>query len=604
MIKTRAEIDPADKWKVEDLYTHMDQWNSDFIQLFESESAPHWPSLTYYQGRLGEGVSTLKEAVEKMLSLHRKLATLYTYAHLRHDEDLADDTHKTAFNRISMAYHQFEQETSWFQPELLALSESAIQSYLDSEELSGYRHYLESLVRLKPHTLSKNEEAILAQASQALMTPYKTFCAINDTDFKFPDVADEQGKLHPLTHGQYTVFIRSRDRMLRKNTFETYHENYQSYQNTLAEVLSGQVSADVFKAECRHYDSALAAALSQYNIPKSVYTTLIQTVSGRLKSLHRYFKLKKQILNYDAFHVYDLSAPITENVEIKMPFDEAVEHIVASVAPLGSEYQNRLRKGLVEQRWVDRYENTNKRSGAYSSGCYDSQPYILMNYKGELRDVFTLAHEAGHSMHSALSKETQPYHYADYSIFLAEVASTFNEELLMRHLLKERSDPQEQIYLIHQKLEDIRGTLFRQTMFAEFEMKIHELIEKKTPLTPNQLTELYRDLSIKYFGPEVRLDDVGMAEWGRIPHFYYNFYVYQYATGISAALALCNLVTGGGDEERERYLDYLKAGSSAYPIDILRRAGVDMTRPEPVESALQTFDTLVDKLGDVFKLAK
>ena len=596
MIKTRTEVDPKHTWNVQTLCPSLQAWSDSFMSLFESNSSPHWPSLAAFSGRLGEGETVVKQALDEMMKVHRELTSLYTYAHLRHDEDLADDAHKTAFSRITMAYHQFQQETSWFEPELLSLPDETIESYLQSDALAEYRHYLDSIIRLKPHTLSKKEEAILAHANQSLMFPYKTFCAINDTDFKFPNVQDDKGESHPLTHGQYSVYLRSRDRTLRKNTFDTYHSQFYKYENTMAEILGGQVTNDVFKAQCRQYTNALEAALKQYNIPSTVYTTLIDTVSRHLGSLHRYISLKKKILGLESIHLYDLSAPITKDIEIKMPFDEAVDHIVESTAPLGQDYQETLRKGLTQERWVDRYENVNKRSGAYSSGCYDSLPYILMNYKDEIRDVFTLAHEAGHSMHSTYSKQTQPYHYADYAIFVAEVASTFNEELLMRHLLKQRTDKEEQIFLIHQKLEDIRGTLFRQTMFAEFELRIHSLIEEQTPLTPHLLSTEYQLLSQKYFGPETVLDDVGMAEWARIPHFYYNFYVYQYATGISAALALCNRVANGGLEEQEGYLNFLKSGSSAYPIDILRVAGVDMATPQPVESALQTFDSLLDQL--------
>jgi len=599
MIKTRSEINPKDTWNVDTLCSDLNTWNETFVKLFESDRSPHWPSLAVYAGRLGEGEEVLKAALEAMMKVHRNMTKLYTYAHLRHDEDLSHDEHKTAYSRITMAYHQFQQETSWFEPELLSLPEETLEEYLHSETLADYRHYLDSIARLKPHTLSQKEEAILAQANQALMFPHRSFCAINDTDFKFPDVQDSQGQSRPLTHGQYGVYIRDPDRTLRKHAFENYHGQYRKYENTLAEILAGQVSGNVFKAKCRRYQNALEAALMQYNIPVKVYTTLIETVGRHVNSLHRYMSAKKKILKLDSLRLYDVSAPVTEDIDFKMPFEEAVDHIVSSTAPLGSEYQQTLRKGLVQERWVDRYENMNKRSGAYSSGCYDSFPFILMNYKEEMRDVFTLAHEAGHSMHSAYSKQFQPYHYSDYAIFVAEVASTFNEELLMRHLLKERANREEQIFLIHQKLEDIRGTLFRQTMFAEFEMRIHALIENQTPLTPKILTTEYRLLSEKYFGSALDLDDVGMAEWARIPHFYYNFYVYQYATGLSAALALCNRVINEGPEAKERYLGFLKSGSSDYPIDILKAAGVDMTTPQPIESALQTFDSLVDQLEDL-----
>ncbi|NGX58533.1 MAG: Oligoendopeptidase F, plasmid [Chlamydiae bacterium] len=596
MIKTRSEIGSENAWNVEALFSDLQTWNREFVSVFESETAPHWPTIHALVGRLVESDLILKTALEEMMNVHRKLAALYTYAHLRHDEDLAHNDHKASFARITTALHQFQQETSWFEPELLALPDEKIEQYLNSPQLKEYRHYLESIIRLKPHTLSKKEEAILAQVDQSLMLPYKTFCAINDTDFKFGNVQDSHGQSHPLTHGQYMVYLKHTDRTLRQNTFETYHAKFKEYQNTLAEVLVGQVQNDVFKSRCRQYSSTLEASLKRNNIPTSVYQTLIDTVNGRLSSLHRYLGLKKKVLGLDSLHLYDLSAPITPDVDIRMSFDEAVQHIVDSTSVLGSEYQETLAKGLNEQRWVDRYENENKRSGAYSSGCYDSMPYILMNYKGLLRDVFTLAHEAGHSMHSTYSKQFQPYHYGDYSIFVAEVASTFNEELLMQHLLKTRTDKKEQIFLIHQKLEDIRGTLFRQTMFAEYELKLHSLTENYVPLTPDLLTDEFKALNEKYFGPDVVIDPPGMVEWARIPHFYYNFYVYQYATGISAALALCNRVMQGGEQKREDYLNFLKSGSCTYPIDVLNIAGVDMTSSQPVSSAIDTFDKLLDQL--------
>lgn len=599
MIKTRSDTALNDTWNIEALYPNIESWNQEFLSVFESPSMPHWPSIASFSGRLNEGAQIVKSAVEQMLAIHRKLTALYTYAHLKQDENLADPVCKTALGRITTALHQFNQETSWFEPELLSLSDKAIEDILNSPALQDYRHYLKSMIRLKPHTLSKNEEGILAAASQTLITPYKTFSALNDADFKFPEVQDSQGKPHPLTHGQFMVYIRHEDRTLRKNAYHAYHEQFKKYQNTFGEILSGQIRNDLFQSHCRKYGSSLESFLNRNNIPLSVYHTLIETVNRRLDGLHRYMNLKKRILNLDTMHLYDASAPITPNVDIRMSFDEAVDHIIDSVAVLGQEYQDTLAKGLKQQRWVDRYENANKRSGAYSGGCFDSMPYILMNYHGLLRDVFTLAHEAGHSMHSYYSRQYQPYHYSDYSIFVAEVASTFNEELLMRQLLKTRINKTEQIFLIHQKLEDIRGTLFRQTMFAEYELRLHVLSENQTPLTPELLTSEYQQLNEKYFGPGVMIDPSGMIEWARIPHFYYNFYVYQYATGISAALALHDRVSKGGTKDREDYLNFLKSGSCTYPIDVLKIAGVDMTSPGPVFSALDVFEGLLDQLEEL-----
>jgi oligoendopeptidase F len=597
MTMTRDEVLPENRWNVEALFPDLQTWNNDFHSAIEQQSPPHWPSLAKLKGKLGESPATLKSTLEQMLAISRKLSTLYTWAHLRHDEDIADNDYKTAFSRITTAIHQFHQETSWFEPELLSLPQDKINEYLNAPLLEDYRHYLESILRVKEHTLSPQEESILARAGQALQTPNKAFSAINDADFKFGTVKDGTGEEHPLTHGTYMVYIRDKDAALRKNTFEAYHKTFNSYQNTIGELLSGQVQKNLFNARCRKYSGCLEAALTPHNIPVAVYQNLVDTVNRNLGSLHKYMKLKKRALHLDELHLYDLYVPLIENVDIKLSYDEAVRAVSESVSPLGGEYQKILTQGLNENRWVDRYENQNKRSGAYSSGCYDSMPYILMNYKDLLRDVFTLAHEAGHSMHSYYSRSNQPYHYSDYSIFVAEVASTFNEELLMQHLLKTLTDKESQIFLLNQKLEDIRATLFRQTMFAEFELLIHELAENYTPLTPALLTNEYQKLNKKYFGPDVAIDEIGMVEWARIPHFYYNFYVYQYATGISAALALADRVTEGGEQERQDYISFLKLGSSHYPIDSLRIAGVDMQAPQPIESAISKFDTLVDKLS-------
>jgi oligoendopeptidase F len=364
------------------------------------------------------------------------------------------------------------------------------------------------------------------------------------------------------------------------------------------------VQNHLFKTKARKYNTCLEASLYPKNINSDVYHALITAVNESLPALHKYVSLREKIMACGPLHLYDMYVPLIAEVDIKLTYDEAAEAVVESVAPLGSEYQNLLRQGLIKDRWVDRYENKNKRSGAYSSGSYDSMPYILMNYKGVLRDVFTLAHEAGHSMHSLLSHKNQPYQYGHYPIFLAEVASTFNEELLMQYMLERSSNVKEKIYLINEKIEDIRGTLFRQTMFAEFELLIHSLAESQTPLTPSRLNEEYRKLNEKYFGTSVIIDEEAVVEWARIPHFYYNFYVYQYATGISAALALAKRVQSGGPQEQSDYLNFLKSGCSRYPIETLKLAGVDMSRPEPVKEAIKKFESLVDELGTLIAQEK
>jgi len=596
MAKDRSQISPEDQWDVASLYPDMAAWGKDFSDTVPSTS-PRWPELLSYKGRLKESPEILKAALELSFNLSRKLSKLYSYAHLRHDEEITLDAHKTAYNKILAAYHDFSQESSWFDPELLEIEDDILSKFLKSPTLAPYRFHIEKSIRVKQHMLSHEGEELLARAGKALQAPSKAFSAINDADFKFPQVDDQQGGKHELTLGSYGLYIRDTDRVLRKNTFKQLHAKYGRYENTLCELLNGQVQAHVFNAKSRHYHSCLEAALFPKNVDKAVYHSLIKAVNDNMHVLHQYVELREKVLDIGKLHLYDMYVPLMPSADIRLPYNEAEDIVIESVAPLGEEYQNLLRKGFKEQRWVDRYENKNKRSGAYSSGCYDSNPYILMNYKKLLKDVFTLAHEAGHSMHSLLSHTHQPYHYGDYPIFLAEVASTFNETLLMNLMLDRAKTKEERIYLINEKIEDLRGTLFRQTMFAEFELWIHEMSEQDIPLTPKLLSDYYLELNRRYFGERIVIDDEAAAEWSRIPHFYYNFYVYQYATGISAALALADRVCKGGKQERDDYLSFLKAGCSRYPIDILKSAGVDMRSSQPVTAAIGKFGSLVTQLG-------
>lgn len=597
MTKERSEVALEDKWNVEALYPSLDKWQQDFDAVCHDGKHPRWPELTSYQGRLGEKPETLKSALELLLSLDRKLSKLYTYAHLRHDEDITNDAHKSAFKKITSVIHDFHQEASWFEPELLSLSEEKIKSLLNSPVLANYRFYLEKIVRVKPHVLPAEQEKIMALSGQVLQSTHKAFSAINDADFNFGVVKDAQGQEHKLTHSLYGLYIRNQDRTFRKNVFLQFHAKYKHYSNTLCELLSGQVQAHWFNARVRGYPTCLDAALFPKNIETKVYHALIDAVHHNIGALHKYVELRQNLLGLKQIHLYDMNVPLTKEVEISIPYAEATELLIESVAPLGSEYQNILQKGLKSDRWVDRYENKNKRSGAYSSGCFDSMPYILMNYQNQLREAMTLSHEAGHSMHSYLSHKNQPYQYADYPIFLAEVASTFNEELLFQLLLKRAKNDAEKIYLLTQKIDDIRNTFFRQVLFAEFELYIHTMVERQVPLTPKILNEKIRDLYSLYYGVDTVVDVEAEAEWARIPHFYYNFYVYQYATGISAALALAEKVTKGGSAERDAYLSFLKAGSSRYPIEILQRAGVDMRTEHPVKALMGRFSELVEQLA-------
>lgn len=596
-IAERSQIDLKDQWNVQSLYPSVKDWEKDYSAICCPKNGNPWKGITALKGTLNKGAVNVKKALEEFFDLSRKLTKLYIYAHLRHDEDIADDINKKNYNKILAVLHDFAEVTSWFEPELLAMDEAALNKLISSATLKPYKFHLEKIVRVKKHMLSPEGESLLAMAAKALQAPHKAFSALNDADFSFGIVKDSKGHERELTHGSYSMYLRDRDRTLRENAFKTLQGKYQAHQNTLCELLGGEIQSHLFNAKARNYPTSLDAALYPKNIDTAVYHSLITAVNDNLPILHKYIALREKVLGLGKLHLYDMYVPLVSAVDINLSYKDAEEVVIESVAPLGADYQNLLRKGLKDQRWVDRYENKNKRSGAYSSGCYDSAPFILMNYKGLLRDAFTLAHEAGHSMHSLQSHMHQPYQYGDYPIFLAEVASTFNEELLMRLMLERVKTKEERAYLINEKIEDIRGTLFRQTMFAEFELWIHDALEKNIPLTPKLINDTYRELNSRYFGPRVIIDSEAESEWARIPHFYYNFYVFQYATGISAALALAERVCGGGKKEREEYLSFLKAGSSRYPIDILKSAGVDMRSPLPVASAIKTFGKWVDRLS-------
>lgn len=599
MTKIRSAVLPQDCWDVEAMYPTFEDWEAEFARLIAGPKDELWAEILQYKNKLSEGPDTVKKMLDILFALDLKLEHLLTYAHLRHDEDIVNDVYNSAYMKITATMYDFSQAVSWIHPELLSLPPEKIDAYLRADILKEYHFYLEKSLRLKKHTLTAPEEKLMAYSAKALQGCQKAFSAINDADFDFGKVVDGSGIEQQLSHATYGVYLRTHDRTLRKNAFMQTHNKYKDYENTLCELLQGVVQKHYFEATARNYASCLESALYPNNIDTSVYFSLIEAVNSNLSALHKYMELREKVMGLSPLHLYDLYVPLTKEFEIKLSYDEAVDLVIDSVAPLGADYQNTLKRGFKEERWVDRYENKNKRSGAYSSGCYNSNPYILMNYSGILRDVFTLAHEAGHSMHTHTSNRHQPYQYGSYSIFLAEVASTFNEDLLMKKLLERSSSKEEQIYLINSKIEDIRGTIFRQTMFAEFELLIHEKIENNQPLTPKLLKDEYLAINQRYFGPKVQIDEAAQMEWARIPHFYYNFYVYQYATGLSAALALSERVTTGGEQEREDYLGFMRSGSSRYPLDILKGAGVDMSTAAPVNAALGKFQGLVDTLDNL-----
>lgn len=601
MAVPRSKIPVEDRWNVEALYSTEAAWKEDF-EIAQGNEAVRWPELGEYKGRLSDP-KALSTLLDTYFGIDRKLSKLHVYAHLRMDEDLGNDKFKSDYGLISTLFYDFQHASAWIEPELLSLDDIQFQKLLAHAELKPYRFYLEKIGRMRPHTLNREQEELLALSGQALDASHRTFNALNNADMTFAAAIDSQGKGHSLTHASYMAYLRSPDRALRKTAFINLHKSFEAHINTLCELIQGQVQGRLFLAKARKFEDCLEFALFPNQVESAVYTNLIASVRRNLPLMHEYIALRKKILGLSEIHVYDLSVPLAADVEIKMSYRDACKAVVASVAPLGETYQGHLRKGLMQDRWVDVYENARKRSGAYSSGCYDSMPYILLNYQGNLNDIFTLAHEAGHSMHTLLSKLHQPYIYSSYPIFVAEVASTFNEQLLMGHLKSVMKNKKELSYLINHQIEGIRSTIFRQTLFAEFELQIHRWAEEGRPLTPALLKEKYLELCRDYYGPDIVLDEEVAVEWARIPHFYTNFYVYQYATGLSAALALYEKAQNSADA-RAKYIEFLSSGGSRYPIDLLAKAGVDIRSSDPalspVDAAMRRFSQLMEELKQCF----
>ena len=582
----RADVSNHDKWRVEDLYATKALWEEEYSRI----SNEGWETLTQYKGNLSH---SLGQALQAKFAKELQIERLITYGHLRYDENLSNGENKSANERAMGLYYSYSEAMSWFEPEILQLPDQVIQKVLQDQSLKDYHFYISSLMKMKPHTLSPGEERLLALSGEAMETAGKAFSILNNADLQFPDAKDKEGNWHKVSHARYGTILQGHDRVLRQNAYESVQGTYRQYGNTFAQLLSGHVNTHIFKARARGYPSSLDAALYPKNIDTKVYRQLIQTVRENLEPLHRYVAMRKEILGVEKIRLCDFYVPLVENVDLKIPYDEAVELVVNSLSPLGKKYQNQVRAGLTTEGWVDRYENIGKRSGAYSSGCYGSKPYILMNYDGKIKDMMTLTHEAGHSMHSFTSHQNQPYPKSQYTIFVAEVASTFQEELLFHHLRKTMGK-KAQRFLINYRLDAIRGTLYRQALFAEFELKIHEMAEQGIPLTETVLSELYGELNRTYYGPFLEIDENLKSEWMRIPHFYYNFYVYQYSTGISAAHALVKRVQDGHLDD---YMQFLSSGGSDYPLNQLQKAGVDMRAPDAIRSLITDFDRLLNEFN-------
>jgi oligoendopeptidase F len=590
----RTAVKPSDCWDLASLFKSDGQWETAF-KKWEAEILRY----AEFAGRLGESAATLAACLDFDLKLDRAGERLGTYAHLKTAEDQANSTYQRMIGRYQHAASNAAQAGSYVRPEIMAIPAAKMKKFLAAPQLAPHRLTLERLLRYKPHTLGKSEEKLLAMQSQMAETANQVFRQLNDADLKFGALKNEKRETIELSLASYSVFMRSPQRSVRKAAFHQLYEQYQAHEHTLAATLSGSMQRDVYYSKAREFPSARESALFADNVPVAVYDNLIEAVHRHLPALYRYYELRRRKMRLPEVHHYDTYVPILSDLDAKHTWNQAVKLVVESLEPLGSDYCGALERGL-NDGWCDRYPNQGKQSGAFSSGTFDSEPYILMNYQPEVLDhVFTLAHEAGHSMHTYLSSRNQPYQYYNYPIFVAEVASTFNEQLLSRRMMAAAKSDRERAYLVNRDIDEIRGTIIRQTMFAEFEKITHALVESGEPLTVERFKTVYRELLELYFGPDFAIDDCLALECFRIPHFYRAFYVYKYATGLSAAIALAERVTGGGDRELNDYLGFLKGGCSKWPLDLLRDAGVDMEKPEPVDTALAHFAKLVEELDEL-----
>ncbi len=588
---SRADIPEADKWDLTHLFSAVDKWGEDFAWIQQT-----YPRLAEWRGRLGESATILAVCLEFDKLLDLKIERVAHFASLQLAEDSSNPDYLARMGQLQNLLTKIGEAAAYVSPEIQAISDERFAEFLADPALAEWQIVLRKVRREKPHILSEAEERLLALGSAAMDGYDEAFSQLTDVDMKFGTVIDAEGKELPLTQTSFSSFLVKRDHALRKRAFHQFYQEFEDHQFTLAAALSYSVKADVFRAKARNHPSALAASLFRDDVPVTVYDGLINAVRSGLQPLFRYYDLRRRVLGLDELHAYDTYVPLVPEIETNVSFDEAIEKVIASLAPLGEDYTRTLDEGL-RGRWCDRYESKGKRSGAFSSGSFGAPPYILMNYKSDVfSDVYTLAHEAGHSMHTWFAQKTQRYQDYNYPIFLAEVASTFNEELLTHHLLQQTTDRKMRAYIINRQIDDLRGTLFRQTMFAEFEKIIHAIEERGDALTLDVFKAEYRQLLQAYFGDAVVLDPQLDLECLRIPHFYSAFYVYKYATGISAAVALAERVRTGGPEAVTAYLDFLRSGGSRFPLETLKLAGVDMTTSAPVESALRLFDRRVSEL--------
>lgn len=589
-LRTREEIESMYKWKIEAMYKDLGAWEKDFEILKEKAS-----KIGEFSGKLGRAEDLLGY-LEGYVDISRLLEKLLVYAHLRGDEDTAKPEFQVLKNKIDSYEAEILSFTAFFTPELLQLPEGAVEEEICKlPELKLYEFYLKDILNQKPHTLSPKEEKILASVSDCLNAPQNIFGMLTNADMTFPKIKDQEGNEVELTEVNYSSFIKSKDRNVRKAAFEALFGTYKGYKNTLTASLTSSIKNFIFNAKTRNYTSSLESSLKPNNIPVEVYENVVNTINSNLSSLHRYVEVKKRLLGLEEIHMYDLYVPIVDMEEQHIEYEDGVKLALEGIKSLGEEYLSIFKDGI-KAGWIDVFENKNKRGGAYSWGCFDSMPYVLLNYNYQQNDVSTLVHEMGHSIHSYYSRKNQPYIYANYTLFCAEVASTTNECLLIDYLIKNEKDKKKRLFLINEQLEGIRTTVFRQCMFAEFEAITHKSIEEGNPLSPEDLCKIYHDLNVKYFGSEMIVDEGIDMEWSRIPHFYEDFYVYQYTTGFAAANSFSKMIQEEGGSAVERYKGFLKSGSSDYPINILKKAGVDMSTPKPLVDTIRRFDELLDML--------
>ena len=589
-LKTRDEINNSYKWNIGAMYKSSISWEEDF-QTLKSKAI----KIKMFSGKLGRAEELLL-FLENYVEILRLLDKLLVYAHLRSDEDTANAEYQILKNKIDAYAAEVSSVTSFFVPELLKLPDNAVdQSISKVPGLKIYEFYLKDILSQKPHILSAECEKLLASVSDCLNAPQNIFGMLTNADMIFPSIKDENGNKVELTEGNYSIFIKSRDRRVRKDAFETLFGTYKRFENTLTASLISSTKNFIFNSKTRNYDSALESSLKPNNISVEVYNNVVDTINNKLSSLHKYVRLKKKLLGLDEIHLYDLYVPIVDMEEQHIEYEDAVKIALEGIRPLGKEYISIFKKG-VNEGWIDVFENKGKRGGAYSWGSYDSMPYVLLNYNYQLNDVSTLAHEMGHSIHSYYSRVNQPYIYSGYALFCAEVASITNECLLIDYLIKSEKDTKKRLFLINQQLEGIRTTVFRQCMFAEFEKITHESIEQGSPLSPKNLCSIYHALNVKYFGEDMVIDEGIDMEWSRIPHFYNDFYVYQYTTGFAAANSFSKMIVEEGASAVERFKGFLKSGGSDYPLNILKKAGVDMSSPKPLEDTIKRFDQLLNML--------